>query len=259
MRASAGGRERVRAGRARARSGRGGWSRTAPPSPRAVCASGDAITPALFTRTCSGPFQASAERGDRPAIGEVEIAHVDVGVARRRGDVAAVCSPASRLRTASVTVAPAPASARAVSTPMPDAAPVTMTRRPLRSMPADDVRRGRLTPEFGGDEWHGNLRVDLVAEASSATPAHYRRHPPFYKEVLAGLPRPGSRSARCGSRRGRARSRCAVVPTEIRRALGLHALLVERTRASRRGRRRGSRCGRSPCRSRTARCDRGCT
>ena len=35
------------------------------------------------------------ERGDRRAIGEVEVAHVDVGVARRRGDVAAVCSPAS--------------------------------------------------------------------------------------------------------------------------------------------------------------------
>jgi len=47
----------------------------------------------------------------------------------------AVCSPASVLRTASVTAAPVPASARAVSMPMPDAAPVTTMRRPVRSMP----------------------------------------------------------------------------------------------------------------------------
>ena len=49
---------------------------------------------------------------------------------------AAVRSPASTSRTASVTEAPAPASARAVSMPMPDAPPVTMARRPVRSMPS---------------------------------------------------------------------------------------------------------------------------
>ena len=48
----------------------------------------------------------------------------------------AVRSPAAMLRTARVTSAPAPASARAVSTPMPDAPPVTMARRPVRSMPS---------------------------------------------------------------------------------------------------------------------------
>ena len=49
---------------------------------------------------------------------------------------AAVRSPASVSRTASVTSAPAPASARAVSTPIPDAPPVTIARFPERSIPA---------------------------------------------------------------------------------------------------------------------------
>ena len=49
---------------------------------------------------------------------------------------AAVRSPAARLRTARVTSAPAPASARAVSMPIPEAPPVTITRWPFRSIPA---------------------------------------------------------------------------------------------------------------------------
>src|SRR3954464_37618 len=99
----------------------------------------------------------------------------------------AVCSPASVLRTASVTVAPAPARARAVSTPMPDAAPVTTTRRPLRSMPAATSAAVDSRPNSVVMSGMGDLRVEREAEASSANQAHYRRHPPFYKEVLAGL------------------------------------------------------------------------
>src|SRR5689334_22749737 len=49
---------------------------------------------------------------------------------------AATRSPVSVLRTANVTAAPASASARAVSTPIPDDAPVTMARLPDRSTPA---------------------------------------------------------------------------------------------------------------------------
>src|SRR5258708_4230039 len=49
---------------------------------------------------------------------------------------AAVRSPASVLRRAIVTSAPAPASARAVSIPMPDEPPVTIARLPDRSMPS---------------------------------------------------------------------------------------------------------------------------
>src|SRR5215469_10089155 len=44
--------------------------------------------------------------------------------------------PAALLRTASVTLAPAVASARAVSTPIPLAPPVTIARLPPRSTPA---------------------------------------------------------------------------------------------------------------------------
>jgi hypothetical protein len=46
---------------------------------------------------------------------------------------AAIFAPAATLRTASVTSAPAEASVRAVSTPMPELAPVTNVRRPCRS------------------------------------------------------------------------------------------------------------------------------
>ena len=49
---------------------------------------------------------------------------------------AATFLPASVLRTARVTSAPPLASVRAVSTPMPEAPPVTMMRLPLRSSPA---------------------------------------------------------------------------------------------------------------------------
>ncbi len=49
---------------------------------------------------------------------------------------AATRSPDEVLRTASVTDAPAAASARAVSTPIPDDAPVTMALLPVRSTPA---------------------------------------------------------------------------------------------------------------------------
>ena len=49
---------------------------------------------------------------------------------------AATRTPASVSRTASVTAAPARASSRAVSTPMPDEPPVTIARLSLRSIPA---------------------------------------------------------------------------------------------------------------------------
>jgi len=51
------------------------------------------------------------------------------------GMSSATVSPASVLRTARVTCAPAAVSARAVSAPRPDEAPVTIARTPLRSTP----------------------------------------------------------------------------------------------------------------------------
>ena len=104
--------------------------------PSGVRFSGEAMTPALLTRMCSGPSQAAANDA------------TEARTARSRGATAtcllpvvammssAVCSPALVLRTARVTSAPAPASARAVSIPIPEAPPVTMARRPVRSIPS---------------------------------------------------------------------------------------------------------------------------
>ena len=104
--------------------------------PCGVRISGDAITPALLTRMSSGPSQPAASTA------------TDTWSARSSGatytsllPVAAMMSsavrfPASVLRTASVTSAPAPASALAVSIPMPDAPPVTRARLPVRSTPS---------------------------------------------------------------------------------------------------------------------------
>ena len=61
---------------------------------------------------------------------------MDVATPTVRLMSAAVRSPAAVSRTASVTSAPAPASARAVSMPMPEAPPVTIARLPVRSTPS---------------------------------------------------------------------------------------------------------------------------
>ena len=95
-----------------------------------------AIIPALLTSMCSGPAHAAANAATEALVGEVQRRDRDGGVPVRRAMSAAVRSPASVSRTARVTSAPAPASARAVSTPMPDAPPVTIARRPVRSTPA---------------------------------------------------------------------------------------------------------------------------
>ena len=113
--------------------------------------SGRAMTPALLTRMCSGPCQAAAN-----AVTEARSARSNAATRTPPLPVveeisAATRSPAAVSRTARVTSAPAPARARAVSTPMPDAPPVTTVRRPVRSMPAttssavDSRRNGVVT------------------------------------------------------------------------------------------------------------------
>lgn len=97
---------------------------------------GSAITPALLTRMCRGPVQALAKavidalsaRSRRPTR------TLSFPVALRIS--VAVRSPASVLRTARVTEAPALTRARAVSAPRPEPAPVTTACLPLRSMPS---------------------------------------------------------------------------------------------------------------------------
>jgi hypothetical protein len=82
------------------------------------------------------PAPGRDEGGDRGSVGEVEPPDVDGVVAVVAVMSAAVRLPASVLRTASVTSAPASARARAVSIPIPDEEPVTIARLPLRSIPA---------------------------------------------------------------------------------------------------------------------------
>lgn len=99
---------------------------------------GVAITPALFTRMCSGPCQAATnaamvDRSARSSRPTVNCPDPEGSSFSRRS---ATRAPASVSRTARVTSAPAAASARAVSTPIPELAPVTTARRPCRSTPS---------------------------------------------------------------------------------------------------------------------------
>src|SRR5207248_1827181 len=92
--------------------------------------------PALLTSTCSGPRQpatnaATESRSDRSSRATRTCVLPVLAVMS-----AAARWPALTSRTARVTSALAAASARAVSTPMPDEPPVTMMRRPVRSIPA---------------------------------------------------------------------------------------------------------------------------
>ncbi len=104
--------------------------------PSGVRASGHAMTPALLTRMCSGPSHAAAK-----AATEARSARSSGATRTGAPPVVAAMSSAVRdldagKRTAIVTSAPAAASARAVSTPIPDAPPVTIARRPRRSTPS---------------------------------------------------------------------------------------------------------------------------
>lgn len=94
------------------------------------------MMPALLIRMCSGPCQpaVNARTDSRSATSRRATWIASFPVALRRS--AATCSPASGRRTASVTSAPLAARARAVSTPMPEPAPVTIARLPDRSTPS---------------------------------------------------------------------------------------------------------------------------
>src|SRR5258708_7079987 len=98
--------------------------------------SGSAITPALLMSTSSGSLQppTKAAMDARSARSTRPTSTVPAPVVAMMA--AAVRSPASVSRTASVTAAPAPTSALAVSTPIPEEPPVTIARLPARSIPS---------------------------------------------------------------------------------------------------------------------------
>src|SRR3954463_6250655 len=101
-----------------------------------MVSSGVAITPALFTKMSSGPVQARMKAATliRSLRSMTPTSTLSFLVLSRIS--AATRSPYVVLRTARVTDAPAAASARAVSTPIPDEAPVTIAVLPVRSTPA---------------------------------------------------------------------------------------------------------------------------
>ena len=137
-----------------------------------------------------------------------QVAEVDGADARR---ARCRCCPGSRrrrdrrtrcCRTASVTDAPAAASARAVSTPIPDEAPVTIAVLPVRSTPCDDVGCRRFETERCGDAvTHGDRPrwrwlVRLRARCARRAPRRCPVRPPSRR-----LRRP--RPERSRGRRGR--------------------------------------------------------
>ncbi len=101
-----------------------------------MVSSGTAITPALLTRMSSGPVQARTKAAtvDRSLRSSAPTRTSWLPVLSLIS--AATRSPLEVSRTASVTDAPATASARAVSTPIPDEAPVTTAVLPDRSTPS---------------------------------------------------------------------------------------------------------------------------
>src|SRR4051812_8226831 len=148
------------------------------------------MTPALSTRMCTGPLQARTN-ADTDDWSDRSSGATAISCPVVSATSAAVFSPAIWLRTAMVTSAPAPASARAVSMPMPDAPPVTTARRPVRSTPA-------MTSAAVDRAVNGLLiKVESVMSsvplessgASSATSGTNRRHIRFIPRTLDGIRR----------------------------------------------------------------------
>ncbi len=108
--------------------------------------SGKAMIPALFTRICTDPSHPSTNsvtdiRSARSSCRTVTaLLPVDSVIP------AATRSTASGRRNASTTAAPTEASALAVSTPIPEAAPVTTARLPDRSTSASTSSAADANP-----------------------------------------------------------------------------------------------------------------
>jgi hypothetical protein len=95
-----------------------------------------AITPALVIRMSSGRSHAATNAPMLARLVRSSDATSTLPLSMLERISAVTASPRAVLRTARVTAAPAPASALAVSTPMPDAPPVMIARLPARSIPS---------------------------------------------------------------------------------------------------------------------------
>ena len=147
--------------------------------PSAVRHSGVAKMPALLTRMCSGPCHEATKASIESRADRSRGATRTAARCRGRPMSAAVFSPARMSRTARVTSAPALASARAVSTPMPDEAPVTMARRPVRSTPA--TTSAAVDRASNGVVTRVSVMIDFLRWVSS----HGRAGSPYRRTVPA--------------------------------------------------------------------------
>ena len=124
--------------------------------------SGSAITPALLISTCSGPSNRRRTRRPRPGR-RGPAARVERWLAGARGDVGRGTLAGVGVRTASVTSAPAPASARAVSTPMPDDAAGDDRALAVEVDPGDHFGGGRVEAERGGNQVGGDSSRSCIS------------------------------------------------------------------------------------------------
>ncbi len=100
--------------------------------------SGVAMMPALLIRMCNGDFVARNESAKLRTLFQSARSMSAISTASLPVDLrmsSAAASALARERTGRMTRAPADASARAVSIPMPEEPPVTMAVLPFRSIP----------------------------------------------------------------------------------------------------------------------------
>ena len=141
-------------------------------NPSAVVARGGAITPGVGDEHIEPVVvgeHAVAEAPHRRQRREVDLPQLDVAPGRRPARTgSAARSPFSRSRTASMTLAPWAASARAVSCPSPADAPVTSVCVPLRSMPSRTSSVVDCSPKLTGGTvaTHGRHLVRARARGS---------------------------------------------------------------------------------------------
>src|SRR5690606_17862582 len=123
--------------------------------------------PAEFTSTRSGPIDFAISTAST-----MSSVRVTSTLAKAPPISDAISVPRSSCRSATTTLAPRPASLRAVAAPMPDAPPVTIALTPLMSMGADVTwhARAHWNQAAGSVGWD-RAETDARVEDASGYPA----------------------------------------------------------------------------------------
>ena len=194
------------------------------------------MTPALLTRMCSGPSHASTNASTDARSARSSGATRRACCRWSRRCPAAVRPPASSSRTASVTSAPAPASARAVS--IADAGRAAGDDRALAGEvdSRDDVGRGRRGVEGRADSRHdlhanrSGFRLPTGTRSGYCLPAVVTatmRHGFLaHDDRAAGRARASSCSASASGSPSATSGACATYPKLVLVALGCQVVLL---------------------------------